>query len=220
MFAIPRRERICLEVDMATNCHQDGGPSTFRVSSLDVANLCPASPANPRPTEAPPNLRSTNHQRVPPEHHQPSRKVPAAMIRQPWRLGMRRPPLPPLPRPRLTPHPRPRPNPTTSTSSSTSSSLNSTRPSSTATVTAAEQEEPSMTPAESAIADLLRAKLQPTELLVRDVSGGCGSMYAIDIASPAFKGATMLKQQRMVNAALADVMRGWHGVQLNTRVSE
>lgn len=77
-----------------------------------------------------------------------------------------------------------------------------------------------MTPAESAIADLLRAKLQPTELLVRDVSGGCGSMYAIDIASPAFKGATMLKQQRMVNAALGDVMRAWHGVQLNTRVSE
>ncbi|OAQ61237.1 MFS multidrug transporter [Pochonia chlamydosporia 170] len=85
---------------------------------------------------------------------------------------------------------------------------------------AAAEEEPSMTPAESAIAELLRQKLQPTELLVRDVSGGCGSMYAIDIASPAFKGATMLKQQRMVNAALGDVMRGWHGVQLNTRVSE
>ncbi|OAA50287.1 BolA protein [Metarhizium rileyi] len=86
--------------------------------------------------------------------------------------------------------------------------------------TPAEQEEPSMTPAESAIAELLRAKLQPTELLVRDVSGGCGSMYAIDIASPVFRGATMLKQQRMVNAALGDVMREWHGVQLNTRVSE
>lgn len=79
---------------------------------------------------------------------------------------------------------------------------------------------PSMTAAESAIASLLRDKLQPTELLVRDVSGGCGSMYAIDIASPVFKGVTMLKQQRMVNAALGDVMREWHGVQLNTRVSE
>ncbi|QPH02821.1 hypothetical protein C2857_007038 [Epichloe festucae Fl1] len=81
-------------------------------------------------------------------------------------------------------------------------------------------EEPSMSTAEQSIADLLRRKLRPTELLVRDVSGGCGSMYAIDIASPAFKGATMLKQQRMVNAALGDVMKGWHGVQLNTRVSE
>ncbi|KAG5953926.1 hypothetical protein E4U53_007838 [Claviceps sorghi] len=81
-------------------------------------------------------------------------------------------------------------------------------------------EQPSMSPAEESIAERLRRELQPTELLVRDVSGGCGSMYAIDIASPAFRGATMLKQQRMVNAALGDLMRGWHGVQLNTRVSE
>ena len=78
----------------------------------------------------------------------------------------------------------------------------------------------SMTPAEQAIAALLRDKLQPTELLVRDASGGCGSMYAIDIASPAFKGASPLKQQRMVNSALGDVMKQWHGLQLNTRASE
>ncbi|KAK2601972.1 hypothetical protein QQS21_004485 [Conoideocrella luteorostrata] len=83
-----------------------------------------------------------------------------------------------------------------------------------------EDEEPSMTPAEQSIANLLRQKLHPTDLLVRDVSGGCGSMYAIDIASPAFKGATVLKQQRMVNAALGDVVKEWHGVQLNTRVPE
>ncbi|KAG5958768.1 hypothetical protein E4U58_005253 [Claviceps cyperi] len=81
-------------------------------------------------------------------------------------------------------------------------------------------EQPSMSLAEESIAERLRKELQPTELLVRDVSGGCGSMYAIDIASPAFKGMSMLKQQRMVNAALGDLMRGWHGLQLNTRVSE
>ncbi|EFY98948.2 MFS multidrug transporter [Metarhizium robertsii ARSEF 23] len=121
------------------------------------------------------------------------------MIRQPWRAASRRLLL-------LTPQPSPR--------------FRSRFSSSTAASQEQEQEQPSMTPAESAIADLLRAKLQPTELLVRDVSGGCGSMYAIDIASPAFKGATMLKQQRMVNAALGDVMRAWHGVQLNTRVSK
>ncbi|KAG6295632.1 hypothetical protein E4U09_002077 [Claviceps aff. purpurea] len=84
----------------------------------------------------------------------------------------------------------------------------------------ASPEQPSMSPAEESIAERLRKELQPTELLVRDVSGGCGSMYAIDIASPAFKGLSMLKQQRMVNAALGDLMRGWHGVQLNTRVSK
>jgi stress-induced morphogen len=85
---------------------------------------------------------------------------------------------------------------------------------------AAEEEPdlPSMSPAESAIAEILSEKLSPTELLVQDVSGGCGSMYAIDITSPAFKGQTILKQQRMVNAALGDLVKGWHGVQIRTKV--
>ncbi|GKT99563.1 altered inheritance of mitochondria protein 1 [Fusarium langsethiae] len=86
---------------------------------------------------------------------------------------------------------------------------------------AAAQEEPdlpSMSPAEAAIAEILSEKLSPTELLVQDVSGGCGSMYAIDITSPAFKGQTILKQQRMVNAALGDLVKGWHGVQIRTKV--
>ncbi|KAM5351124.1 hypothetical protein ACJ41O_003847 [Fusarium nematophilum] len=88
---------------------------------------------------------------------------------------------------------------------------------------AADEEEPdlpSMTPAESAIADILSAKLSPSQLLVQDVSGGCGSMYAIDITSAAFKGQTILKQQRMVNAALGDLVKGWHGVQIRTKVPD
>ncbi|KAL4726419.1 hypothetical protein ACLX1H_007101 [Fusarium chlamydosporum] len=84
---------------------------------------------------------------------------------------------------------------------------------------AAEEEPdlPSMSPAEAAIAEILSEKLSPTELLVQDVSGGCGSMYAIDITSPVFKGQTILKQQRMVNAALGDLVKGWHGVQIRTK---
>jgi stress-induced morphogen len=75
-----------------------------------------------------------------------------------------------------------------------------------------------MTPAESAIAAILSEKLSPTQLLVQDVSGGCGSMYAIDITSAAFQGQTILKQQRMVNAALGDLVKAWHGVQIRTKV--
>ncbi|KAI0455464.1 bola-like protein [Xylaria acuta] len=71
--------------------------------------------------------------------------------------------------------------------------------------------------AESAIWDKLTAEFAPTELLVQDISGGCGSMYGIEIASEKFRGANMLKQQRMVNAVLGDEMKGWHGVQLRTR---
>jgi stress-induced morphogen len=42
-------------------------------------------------------------------------------------------------------------------------------------------------------------------------------MYGIDISSEKFRGLSMLKQQRLVNAALGDLMKGWHGVQLKTR---
>ncbi|KAI1760670.1 bola-like protein [Hypoxylon sp. FL1150] len=72
--------------------------------------------------------------------------------------------------------------------------------------------------AESAIWDKLAAEFAPTELMVQDISGGCGSMYGIEIASEKFRDANMLKQQRMVNAALGDQMKGWHGVQLRTKV--
>ncbi|KAI0846332.1 bola-like protein [Daldinia vernicosa] len=72
--------------------------------------------------------------------------------------------------------------------------------------------------AESAIWDKLTAEFAPTELMVQDISGGCGSMYGIEIASEKFRGVNMLKQQRMVNAVLGDQMKGWHGVQLRTKV--
>ncbi|CAK7268931.1 hypothetical protein SEPCBS57363_003344 [Sporothrix epigloea] len=72
--------------------------------------------------------------------------------------------------------------------------------------------------AESHIWDLLVEAFAPHELSVRDVSGGCGSMYGIEISSECFRGANTLKQQRMVNAALGDLIKGWHGVQLKTRV--
>ncbi|KAK4086755.1 bolA-like protein domain-containing protein [Purpureocillium lilacinum] len=79
---------------------------------------------------------------------------------------------------------------------------------------------PAMTPAEASIAAVLSAALDPTFVLVQDVSGGCGSMYAIQIASRAFRGQTLLKQQRMVNAALGDRVKEWHGVQIRTVVPE
>lgn len=65
--------------------------------------------------------------------------------------------------------------------------------------------------------DRLVAEFAPAELVVQDISGGCGSMYGIEISSDRFRGLGVLKQQRMVNSALADLMKGWHGVQLRTR---
>ncbi|KAI0480096.1 bola-like protein [Xylariaceae sp. FL0804] len=72
--------------------------------------------------------------------------------------------------------------------------------------------------AESAVWDKLVAEFCPTELMVQDISGGCGSMYGIEIASDKFRGLSSLKQQRLVNAVLGDKIKEWHGLQLRTKV--
>ncbi|PSS00891.1 bola protein [Coniella lustricola] len=93
-------------------------------------------------------------------------------------------------------------------------------PASNASSTTAGPEKPDfLNDAESEIWDRLVHEFHPAELVVQDISGGCGSMYGIEISSAKFQGATMLKQQRMVNAVLGDLMKGWHGCQLKTKVA-
>lgn len=63
----------------------------------------------------------------------------------------------------------------------------------------------------------IKEALQPTKLEVQDVSGGCGSMYALDIVSEQFAGLSVIKQHRLVNKILGDEIKKWHGVQLKTK---
>ncbi|CAN9478714.1 unnamed protein product [Alternaria alternata] len=51
------------------------------------------------------------------------------------------------------------------------------------------------------------------------ISGGCGSMYAIQVESPKFKGLTVIKQHKLVNEVLKDEIKSWHGVQLRTKAA-
>ncbi|TVY46681.1 BolA-like protein [Lachnellula occidentalis] len=69
---------------------------------------------------------------------------------------------------------------------------------------------------ELVIRGLLVDSLDPVALNVQDVSGGCGTMYSIDIKSERFRGLSMLKQQRLVNEVLGGMIKGWHGVMLKT----
>ncbi|KAI8368583.1 bola protein [Choanephora cucurbitarum] len=62
----------------------------------------------------------------------------------------------------------------------------------------------------------LTEALSPHQLSVADVSGGCGSMYAINIASKKFEGTSIVKQHRMVNEVLKEEIKGMHGLQLKT----
>ncbi|KAL1931795.1 hypothetical protein VTP01DRAFT_9939 [Rhizomucor pusillus] len=74
----------------------------------------------------------------------------------------------------------------------------------------------SMSEGEQHIYNKLSEALSPHKLRVVDVSGGCGSMYAIDIASKAFEGASIVKQHRLVNEILKEEIKGMHGLQLKT----
>jgi hypothetical protein len=44
--------------------------------------------------------------------------------------------------------------------------------------------------------------------------GGCGTFYAITIASKAFKGIPVVKQHRLVNDALKKEIESIHGLQV------
>ena len=70
---------------------------------------------------------------------------------------------------------------------------------------------------EKQIFEMLNSELRPEKLEVQDISGGCGSMYGIEVVSERFRGLSMLKQQRLVNEVLGEEIKGWHGVQLRTR---
>jgi stress-induced morphogen len=50
---------------------------------------------------------------------------------------------------------------------------------------------------------------------VPSFSGGCGSFYAIVIASSEFNGKPTVKAHRLVNEALKDVISGIHGLQVS-----
>ncbi len=59
--------------------------------------------------------------------------------------------------------------------------------------------------------------LQPSAVIVKDISGGCGSMYAVQITSSKFKGVPLVKQHQMVNQVLKDDIKGFHGIQIKTK---
>lgn len=72
---------------------------------------------------------------------------------------------------------------------------------------------------EHKIYDILHNSFTPKDLVVKDVSGGCGSMFAILIESEQFKGIPMVKQHRLVNHVLKDEIAKWHGIQLKTKAA-
>ncbi|TFK43255.1 bola protein [Crucibulum laeve] len=75
---------------------------------------------------------------------------------------------------------------------------------------------PETSEGEQTIHAKLTAKFAPSQLQVQDISGGCGSFYAIVIASEAFKGLSIVKQHKLVTETLKQEISGIHGLQIKT----
>ncbi|PPQ92352.1 hypothetical protein CVT25_008702 [Psilocybe cyanescens] len=75
---------------------------------------------------------------------------------------------------------------------------------------------PALSEGERVIHEKLTAKFAPSQLQVQDVSGGCGTFYAITIASTAFKGLPIVKQHKLVTEALKSDIEGFHGLQVRS----
>ncbi|KAN0124206.1 BolA protein, partial [Russula decolorans] len=73
---------------------------------------------------------------------------------------------------------------------------------------------PKLNEGEQAIYDKLSKRFQTSELLIQDVSGGCGTFFAITIASKAFKGMPVVEQHRLINKVLQKEIEGIHGLQV------
>ncbi|KAJ1848863.1 hypothetical protein IWW55_006204 [Coemansia sp. RSA 2706] len=73
---------------------------------------------------------------------------------------------------------------------------------------------PSMSSGEQHLHDKLQRELQPTNLKVADVSGGCGSMYVVEVEAECFRGLSRVKQTKLVNSLLKDEIKDMHGMRV------
>eukprot|EP00614_Pseudopedinella_elastica_P020940 CAMPEP_0172616438 /NCGR_PEP_ID=MMETSP1068-20121228/64528_1 /TAXON_ID=35684 /ORGANISM="Pseudopedinella elastica, Strain CCMP716" /LENGTH=70 /DNA_ID=CAMNT_0013421875 /DNA_START=250 /DNA_END=462 /DNA_ORIENTATION=+ len=65
---------------------------------------------------------------------------------------------------------------------------------------------------------ILEEKLAASKVLVEDISGGCGSMFKLEIESPHFKGLSMVKQHKLVTGALKEEIGEMHGLTIQTKI--
>mmetsp|Transcript_2862 Transcript_2862/g.3267 ORF Transcript_2862/g.3267 Transcript_2862/m.3267 type:complete len:120 (+) Transcript_2862:133-492(+) len=75
----------------------------------------------------------------------------------------------------------------------------------------------SNTEKEVEITKLLQDSLDNATVRVTDISGGCGSMYDIEVVSSSFEGKNRVQQQRMVNEILKKEISEMHGLKLTTK---
>ncbi|KAJ2856157.1 hypothetical protein GGI22_003902, partial [Coemansia erecta] len=70
------------------------------------------------------------------------------------------------------------------------------------------------TAGEQQLYDKLASELQPTRLAVTDSSGGCGSMYVVEIEAEQFRELSRVKQTKLVTSLLKQEIQAMHGIRM------
>lgn len=55
-------------------------------------------------------------------------------------------------------------------------------------------------------------------IVVEDISGGCGAMYHVYVESIDLKGLSMIKQHQAVTNALKEQIKTFHGIRIETKI--
>ncbi|XP_052861266.1 bolA-like protein 3 [Anopheles cruzii] len=72
---------------------------------------------------------------------------------------------------------------------------------------------------EEALRKILEVKFpQAKNIVVSDISGGCGSMYEIFVETTEFKGLSTVKQHRLITETLKNEIKTMHGLRIHTSV--
>nr|XP_022915556.1 bolA-like protein 3 [Onthophagus taurus] len=56
------------------------------------------------------------------------------------------------------------------------------------------------------------------EIVVEDISGGCGAMYTVYVESIDFKGLSRVKQHQAITNALKEQIKTFHGIRIETKI--
>lgn len=70
--------------------------------------------------------------------------------------------------------------------------------------------------AETAIEEKLQKALTVKAVKVRDTSGGCGTMFEINVTAEEFRSKSIVQQHKLVTKALQSDISQWHGFTMLT----
>ncbi|XP_053689479.1 bolA-like protein 3 [Sabethes cyaneus] len=74
---------------------------------------------------------------------------------------------------------------------------------------------------EQTLRKVLQSKFpKARNVVVSDISGGCGSMYEIYVETAEFEGLSTVKQHRLITETLKKEIKDMHGLRIHTSIPE